>query len=270
MENTPIRLNPQAMRLGLGWAQSWTTGPVLCVVTPEAMRFAVVSEHRFIASWEWAEDTDSPYRFFLMPPFITNTLASHTAQNLSSLRARINRAHVALTVRDDHGEYVLEWRWRANSFYAPPFFDQMAQAPAETQEETYMAIADAVHLAIANLSRLHMMEEISRTDLAIMVDFSPGHFKIDGQPITLSDEQRYFFDPRLIMRGLEVVRGKNIGFALSPTIIPGQAILYMVSQRDQWNVQCALLSVLPSEQTHVVSQRVRPLDKAERLEIRER
>ncbi len=267
----PIRLNPETLRRGLGWAQSWTDGPVLCVLTPESVRLVVVSERRFVASWEWMEETESPYRFFLIPPFIASMLAGHAAHNITGLRARINRSHTALTVRDSHGEYVLQWRWQAASFQAPPFFDQMAQFPTETHKETYIAIADAVHLAIANLGRLEAMEQINRDNLAIVVEFTPGHFKIDGQPITLSSDQHYYFDPRLIMRGLEVVRGKQVGFSIGQTPIPGQAILYMTSQRDQWRIQCSLLSILPDEKMHIISQRVRPLPQTTgRLEVRER
>ncbi|MBN1963668.1 MAG: hypothetical protein JW910_03410 [Anaerolineae bacterium] len=261
--NQPIRLNPQTLRLGLGWAQSWTNGPILCVLTPEAIRFVVVNERRFIASWEWVEETEAPYRFFLIPPFIANTLASQAAYNITGLRVRINRTHVALTVHDPHGEYVLQWRWLANSFAAPPFFDQMAQPPAETLREAYIAIADAVHLAIANLGRLEALERFNRNNLAIVVDFSPGSVKIDGQPITQGEGLQYYFDPRLIMRGLEIVRGRHIGFALTETIIPDQAVLYMTSQREQWRVTCALLSILPNEQTTIISQRVRPVARQE-------
>ncbi len=267
--NDPIRLNPQATRLGLGWAQSWTNGPILCVITPEAMRFTVVGERRFVASWEWTEDTQAGYSFFLIPPFVASTLASQSAYEIRGLRVRINRTHVALTVRDPGGEYVIQWRWRATSFEAPPFFDQMAAPPTESLEEAYVAVADAVHLAIANLGRLEATEQVDRQDLAIMVDFTPGQFKIDGQPITASDEQRYYFDPRLIVRGLEIVRGRRVGFSLSETPVPGQAILYMASQRDRWGVHCALLSLLPDEKMRVVSQRVRPVPQTDRLSLRD-
>ncbi len=259
------------MRLGLGWAQSWTSGPILCVITPESTRFAIVSERRFIASWEWVEETDSPYRFFLIPPFVASTLSSHAAYDITGLRARVNRAHVALTIRDSHGEYVLQWRWQAASFEAPPFFDQMVQLPDDRlEEQTYMAIADAVHLAIANLGRLEAMEQINRDNLAIMVNFAPGQFRIDGQPITPASGPRYYFDPRLIVRGLEVVRGDHIGFALSETIIPAQSILYMIGQRDQWRIQCAILSILPDENTRFVSQQVHPVTAMGSLRVRER
>ncbi len=260
--NEPIRLNPQIVRLGLGWAQSWTDGPILCVITPQSTRFVVVSERRFIASWEWIEDTGAPNRYFLIPPFIASTMAGQVAYNISGLRVRVNRTHIALTVRDPHGEYVLQWRWQAASFAAPPFFDLMAQTPTETMEEkTFVAIADAVHLAIANLGRLEALEQINRDKLAIVVDFEPGQFRIDGQPITLGDGQRYYFDPRLIVRGLEVVRGKHIGFAISETTRSGQSVLYMTSERDSWRVQCSLLSILPDETTHIISQQIRTVAK---------
>ncbi len=255
--NEPIRLNPEVIRLGLGWAQSWTNGPILCVISPDAIRFTIVSERRFVASWEWAEETEAPYCFFLIPPFIASTLSGQIAYSITGLRARINRTHVALTVRDPNGEYVVQWRWQAASFQAPPFFDQMSQPPDEPLEEkAYMAIADAVHLAIANIGRLEAMEQIDRQQLAILVDFEPGRFTIDGQPITVGSQEGYYFDPRLIVRGLEVVRGKHIGFAIGETLTPEQSILYMVSDRDNWRVQCSLLSIVPDDQTFIISQRV--------------
>lgn len=271
MNNVPIPLNPHAMRLGLGWAQSWTEGgPVLCIISANTVRLVVVRERRFIATWEWPEETESPYRFFLMPPFIASTLAGHDALGLSSMRVRVNRTHVALTVRDRHGEYVLEWRWRAQSFEAPAYFEQMADPPGDLRHEDYLKVSDAVHLAIANLGRLEMMDDVNRRDLAIMVDFAPGQFRIDGQPIMLGGEARYFFDPRLIVRGLEVVRGDNVGFALDRTTTPGQAILYMSSQRASWRIHCAMLSMLPTEQTEIVRQREYPLAQTGQLTIREK
>jgi len=261
--NEPLRLNPQIVRQGLGWAQSWTDGPILCVITPESVGFAVVNEQRFVAGWEWAEDTGAPYRFFLIPPFIASTLSGHKAYEFTGLRVRTNRNYVAVTVRDAHGEYVLQWRWQAASFPAPVFFEQMVQVPEETVERrTFVAIADAVHLAIANLGRLEAIEEFDRRQLAIVIDFAPGHFKIDGQPITLGDEQRYYFDPRLIMRGLEIVRGRHIGFSVASTTVPGQSILYMTSERDNWRLYCSMLSIIPDETTHIISQRVRTIRRS--------
>ncbi len=261
--NEPLELNPQIVRQGLGWAQSWTDGPILCVVAPESIRFAVVNEQRFVAGWEWIEPTGAPYCFFLIPPFIASTLTSHKAYEFTGLLVRTNRTHVSMTIRDAHGEYALQWRWQAASFPAPAYFEQMVQVPEETVERrTFVAIADAVHLAIANLGRLEAIEEFDRRQLAIVIDFAPGHFKIDGQPITLGDEQRYYFDPRLIMRGLEIVRGRHIGFAIASTAIPGQSILYMTSERDNWRLYCSMLSIIPDESTHIISQRVRTIRRS--------
>ena len=57
------------------------------------------------------------------------------------------------------------------------------------------------------------MDQLDRQNLAIMIDFGSGDFKIDGQPITENRGECLYFDPRLIVRGLEVVRGQQIGFA---------------------------------------------------------
>ncbi len=256
--NDTLYLNPRIMRQGLSWAQSWSSGPVLCIVTPESTRFQVASERRFLASWEWPEDTGSPACFFLIPPFIARTLSGHPAHSITSLRARTHHTRVAITVRDKNGEYVVQWRWQAPDFEAPPFFDRMAQPPSDQLERrTFIAMADAIHLAIANLGRLEALEQIKRHNLAIAVDFSPGHLKIDGQPITLGHDRRYYFDPRLIVRGLEVARGKHIGFSVQETPVAGQSILHMTSERDNWRVECALLSLLPNDSTTLISQQVR-------------
>ncbi|MBN2469933.1 MAG: hypothetical protein JXN59_04335 [Anaerolineae bacterium] len=258
--NDTLHLNPRIMRQGLSWAQSWSNGPVLCVVTPESTRFQIVSERRFLASWEWMEETGSDSHFFLIPPFVARTLSGHPAYSITSLRVRVHRTRVAITVRDKNGEYVVQWHWKAADFEAPPFFDLMSDSPSDLLErKTFITMADAIHLAIANLGRLEALEQINRHNLAIAVDFSPGHFKIDGQPITLGHERRYYFDPRLIVRGLEVARGKHIGFAITQTPVTGQSILHMISDRDNWRVECALLSLLPNASTTVISQQVRPL-----------
>lgn len=256
--NQLLRLNPKIIRQGLGWALQWTTGPILCVVTPDSIRFQVVNERRFVASWECLAPTGSPPRFFLIPTFVATMLAAPYASNITSLRVQVNRTQVALALQDAKGEYVIQWQWSAADFAAPPFFDQMAEAPAKMLErQTFIAIADAVHLAIANLGRLEAMEQINRQNLAIAVDFAPGHFKIDGQPITLGHEQLLYFDPRLIVRGLEVARGKHIGFAVSETPRDGLSVLYMTSERENWRIQSSLLSLLPDESTMILSQQVR-------------
>lgn len=259
MTNQMLRLDPQTVRQGISWALPWTNGPILVVVTPESIRFQVVNEHRFVATWEWMVPTHSAPRFFLIPPFVASILAAPNATRLTSIHVQIDRTRVSLLLRDKHGEYIVQWQWDGASFAAPPFFDQMAHAPREMLErQTFIAIADAVHLAIANLGRLEAMEQVNRQNLAIVVDFSPGHFKIDGQPITVGHEQRYYFDPRLIVRGLEIARGKHIGFAVSTTPQDGLSVLYMTSERENWHIQSSLLSLQPDESTTILTQQVRP------------
>ncbi len=239
----PIRLNPQVMRTGLGWALSWTNGPILCVVAPGFTRFVVVNEHSFVASWEWAEETGAESRFFLVPPFVASTLAGPAAWGLLRIRASLHRNNVAMTIYDKAGEYLLQWQWDPRSFKAPHVFDLMSAQPEDMVQTGYVTIADAVHLAVANLGRMEGLEEIKRERLAMLIDFAPGRLSIDGQEIMAGDPQRFYFDPRLVIRGLEIVRGRTIGFAMTRLEATGQAILYMNSDRDNWQVRCSLLSM---------------------------
>lgn len=262
--DTPFSLDPKILCQGLSWAQGWASGPVLCVLSPDAISLAIASEGRFIAAWEWRGELEAARRFFLIPPFVASMLTSPQAYQIRELTISTRGASVQLFLRDQADSYTIAWRWRAESFQAPPFFEQMLESPKDTVErQTFIAIADAVHLAIANLGRLEGLEQMDRENLAIMVDFSPGHFKIDGQPITLGYEKRYYFDPRLIVRGLEIARGKHIGFSVRETTIPGQSILYMSSDRNGWRVTCAMLSLLPDATTTILSHNVKELNKSD-------
>lgn len=260
----PIWLNPHVMRTGLSWALSWTNGPILCVVSPGSTRFIVVNDQSFLASWEWAEETGTESRFFLVPPFVARTLAGPAAWDLLRLRAALHRNNVALTLHDAGGEYLLQWQWDAHSFKAPRVFDLMTAQPKETLQAGYVAIADAVHLAVANLGRMEGLEQVQRERLAMLIDFAPGRLSIDGQEIMTGDPHRFYFDPRLVIRGLEIARGRTIGFAMTRLESTRQAILYMNSERDNWQVRCALLSIrLPpgtSITTYEVTERERARD----------
>lgn len=244
----PIRLNPQVMRTGLGWALSWTNDPILCVISPGSTRFVIVNEQCFIASWEWVEETGAASRFFLTPPFIAKTLAGPAAWDILRIRVSLHRNNVAMTLHDSMGEYLFQWQWDAHSFKAPRAFDLMTAQPDEVMQTGYVAIADAVHLAVANLGRMEGLEQVQRDRLAMLIDFAPGRLSIDGQEIVAGDPQRFYFDPRLVIRGLEIVRGRTIGFAMTRLDATGQAVLHMNTERDNWQVRCALLSMrLPAE-----------------------
>jgi hypothetical protein len=108
----------------------------------------------------------------------------------------------------------------------------MLDAPPPSARNDYVAVADVVHLAIANLGTLLLNDEsIPLEEATIRIDLAA-----ENQP-----PQHYYFDPRLIIRGLEVARGDQISFALTP--LEGQkALFYFMTKREDCLIHCALHS----------------------------
>ena len=75
----PIPLDIVAIRRGLGWAQSWTSGPVLCVINDEKLRLVVVDQEHFLACWSLPLPGIQQTHFFLIPSFVSKTLAGQPA-----------------------------------------------------------------------------------------------------------------------------------------------------------------------------------------------
>ena len=139
----------------------------------------------------------------------------------------------------------MQWVWKASDFQAPPTFTVMSQLPDIMVSAPYVSLADMVHLSMANL--IKVMSEDSNEGIqsqdAILIDFVPGHINIDGESITGPQQARYFFNPRMLMRGMEVVRENQISFAIQPTHRGQDSILYLASHRQGWQIHCALISV---------------------------
>jgi hypothetical protein len=240
-----IELRPEVLRVGLGWALSWTNGPVLCTLSPSAVRLTAVNEQRFVASWEWQGRTRSDFRFFLIPPFVASTLAGPPAWELHRIKVQSDSQNVAMILEDRRQAYSLRWNWNPATFEAPPVFQQMARMPQDVIQTDYLTIADSAHLAIAKLGRISMMEDVTQDQLAILINFEPGRLSIDGQKIVEGDPHRYYFDPRLVIRGLEVVRGRSIGFSVTKT--GKRAIFYLCTERENWQIHCSILSLSSGE-----------------------
>lgn len=261
----PIRLNPHVIRMGLGRALHWTDGPILCMLMPKATRMVVVNDYRFIASWEWTEETESPSCFFLIPPFVANTLSGPAAWDIMRMEVMLERNNVTMSLHDDLGVYRLQWRWDPWTFRAPDAFQRMMTQPNDMVQTEYVYIADAVHLAVANLGRMEGIEKVERERLAMSIDFAPGRLSIDGREIVRGGSPKHFyFDPRLVIRGLEVTRAHNIGFSMVRADSNSQAILYIASERDQWQVRCSILS-LSSDETQLPSYDISTRNGGNRL-----
>lgn len=239
---TPTELDIIAVRQGLSWAQSWSNGPVLCRLGNGTMSFVVVNERRFLASWSWPLPQAEGMRFFLIPPFVANTINNPAAYNATALQVMLRKNLVGMVISAGREEFRLQWRWDPSTFKAPKAFDQMLKPPTEEMRMSYVTVADAVHLAIANLGQMSMEDGMGFEDAVIQIDFAPGQFNIQGQTVNEGTSQRYYFDPRLVLRSLEVSRGEAVGFSIQP-VGKERAILFFTTQREHWRMHCAVLSI---------------------------
>lgn len=255
----PIALDLTAMRTGIGWAQSWTKRPILCTISDGWMRLMVVENRRFLASWAWPMPDFEGKVFFLIPRFVAKTIASPATWEADSMEVVLNSRVVGLILREGQQEFRLQWRWNPHDFDAPPEFGMMSRIPDTIVRTPYIALADVIHLAIHNLVNTTVAENLLQNENAILIDFTPGQINIDGESIAHGRQSRYYFNPRMIIRGLEIVRERQVGFAMKRIGRGDESILYLSSQRDRWQVHCALHSVAVSspEQSSNPPMRVR-------------
>lgn len=234
LTTNPIELNIQAVRKGLSWAQSWTSEPVLCRIKDEKMHLIAVSQQRFLVSWAWPLPGVTGSQFFLIPPFVISTITNPAAYSADALAVMLKKNVAGLIIKQGKQEFRLQWRWTPDSFKAPKHFEQMLNPPQKMIQDGYLALADVVHLAIANLGHISAAEDVSFEEAVIEMNL----------PLTDSENNnrsRYFFEPRLVIRGMEVTRGDRVGFAMQP-IENKRAILHFTTQREDYFIHCAILS----------------------------
>lgn len=230
----PIPLDIQAVRKGLSWAQSWTSEPVLCRIKDEKMYLIAVSQQRFLVSWAWSLPGITNAQFFLIPPFVISTITNTAAYTADALAVMLKKNVAGLIIKQGKQEFRLQWRWTPDSFKAPKYFEQMLNPPPQMVQSSYLAIADVVHLAIANLGQINATEEVSFEEAVIEINLPTDE---SDRPTNI----RYYFEPRLVIRGMEVTRGDPIGFAMQP-LEGNRAILHFTTQREDYFIHCAILS----------------------------
>jgi len=108
---------------------------------------------------------------------------------------------------------------------------------------SYLSLSDAAHQAVANLVNLQSLQGIPPEKLAILIDFSSSHMTLDGRSIVRGASGAFYFDPRLIIRALEIVKANTLQVGVTPLPAGHRAVLTLLAKQDQWRVQCALLSV---------------------------
>jgi hypothetical protein len=108
------------------------------------------------------------------------------------------------------------------------------------------------------LVTIQAQQQIHRTKLAIAVSLTGGHLLVDGQQIQSPVAGQYYFDPRLMVRALEIVHADRVQVGLTK-LDPPRAFLSIVDQQSDHVVHCALLSLGMDTQ-----RLVPPLSKSER------
>jgi hypothetical protein len=261
--HSPIKLDLAAVRKGIGWAQSWTTKPILFVLNEGWMRLITVEQERFLACWSYPMPDHEEKIFFLIPPFASKVLSGPPAWEANELAIVVHKNVVGMILQDTHHqEFRLQWRWNIAGFEAPPHFTTMIHVPETIVKTSYITFADVIHFAIHSLvNPITAEDDLLHTDTAILIDFVPAQINIDGESVTRdSGKARYYFNPKLVMRGLEIVRERSIEVAIE-NLGSKESVLYLNSHRENWQVHCAVLSVPvtnPPKQPHMVVQEKHP------------
>jgi len=228
---------------GVTQAISRSQDPVLCIIRPSDVTFAAVSGLRLVVSWQFQLSETLPVgAVFVIPPTIASFLMAEAVRTRVELAIR-GRA-VTLALQDEMGRYELRWHSDVASFPAPQAFNRMLIVPDNLVEVSYISISDAAHRAVAKLATMESVEQIHRTKLAILVDFSRSRLVINGQEILSGPQARYYFDPRLIIRALEFLKTDTVRVGVTPLLgVNHRGFLSIVTEQNGYRVHCALLSI---------------------------
>ncbi len=162
---------------------------------------------------------------------IADLLMSESVRSQSSVEISRRGKDVLLRLVDHLGSYEIRWKSDLASFPAPPEFSELLKVPDVLIDVPYLRISDAIHQAVAKLVRLESDEQVSQTKLAILIDLDFGRLSVNGQEIVVGKSRQYYFDPRLVIRALEVIKDRTIRVGISPitggaaglSVVPGRA-----------------------------------------------
>jgi len=238
-----ICLVGQALADGIRQASARSEEPILCLARRNSLTFVAVSGLRLVVSWEFTLPTQAERpAVFVIPPMIVNHLLAVTGPSTDKADLLLDGNNVALITTDELGSYELRWRSDPAGFPAPPEMSRMLVLPDALTRFDYLQVSDAVHQAVIQLVTMESHRHIHRTRLAVMVSLSDGHLAVTGQEIETQAINRYYFDPRLVIRALELVRAGQVELGLT-SLDPRSAFLSIISRQPDRQVHCALLSI---------------------------
>jgi hypothetical protein len=238
-----ISLDGKLLWSGIKQAQAFIEEPILGIAHGQALTFVALRGGGLVFSWRLSlpEAADGSFIFGL-PPMITGHLVTHLGPETGAVHLALNGPDVSFTANDAAGSYELRWRFDLNEFPVPPEFGRLLMPPAGLLPADYLHIADSIHRAVARLARIEREKQIHRTKLAVLLSLSNGDLQVGAEEIKLGARGCYYFDPRLIMRALESIRGQRIWVGLTE-LGPQRAFFSLVDRQPDYMTHCALLSV---------------------------
>jgi len=242
-ESRQLSFEGRTLWNGIRRASACSEDPILCVAQGRALTFVALDGPRLVISWRFLlpAAVDGPL-VFSFPPMIIDHLLAAPPQGQDAVDLILKGNEVILNARDTAGSYELRWHYDLRAFPAPPEMSRMLAMPAALLQVDYVRVADAVHQAVAKLVSIESQRQIHRTKLAILVGLSHGYLTVDGQEISMEMVDKYYFDPRLIIRALEYLRADQVELGMTG-LSPQRAFLSVVNRHPECTVHCALLSI---------------------------
>jgi hypothetical protein len=239
----PLELDPRIVRAGLRRAMTRSGDTLLCVVNPSSLRCIGISGLRMMISWEHPIQGPKTSRFFVFPRLAVQVLTSMVGQELTALALANIGTQTVAQMQDQRGRYELRWPADLRQFMVPPEFTQMLTPPPSMIPTTYLALSDAAHQAVADLLNLQATQGVPADKLAILVDFAASHLTLDGRTIVHGARGTFYFDPRLIIRALELFRSNELQVGIQPLPVGHRAVLTVLAEQEGWRAHCAILSI---------------------------
>jgi hypothetical protein len=243
MNLPPIEIEPRIMRSGLKRAMARSGETLLCAFGPTTVRFIGITGLRMMVSWEHPMTGPAEPRFYVIPRLAVHLLTSMLGQGLEKVTLATAGQQVVLGLTDEQGQYELRWRDDLRQFMVPPEFSQMLATPPAMIDTDYLSLSDAAHQAVASLGTLQATHNLPKEKLAILIDFSASRLTLDGRTIIHGASGTYYFDPRLIIRALELIKSNVLRVGMTPLPPRRRAVLTLLADQEGWRVQCALLSI---------------------------
>jgi hypothetical protein len=244
VEYKSVRIDGQVLSAGIRQAIARSEDPLICFIKPDTIRLVAVSGLRMVLSWETQlQSPASGNQVFLVPPVIADLLMSESIRSQPGVEIARRGKDVSLRLIDHLGSYDIRWKSDLAAFPAPPEFSELLKVPDVLIDVPYLRISDAIHQAVAKLVRLESDEQVSQTKLAILIDLDFGRLSINGEEIVVGKSRQYYFDPRLVIRALEMIKDRSIRVGVSPLVEVPRAYLSFLAEQDGWSVQCSLLSI---------------------------